>query len=63
MAAGKVTVMKQPDLEMLRAGSPAASALPLLTAIASEAPATIHLNYLDDLLLNVDVMPCQSCPN
>ncbi len=60
---GKVNTMKDPILERLRAGNPAARALPVLTTIASGEHATLFLNYLDDLLLSVDVMPCQPCPN
>ncbi|UCE64526.1 MAG: beta-ketoacyl synthase chain length factor [Nitrospirota bacterium] len=61
--AGTVSTMKDPGLEMLRDGNPAARALPVLTAIASGGPAALFLNYLDNLLLSVDVMPCQPCPN
>ena len=61
--AGKVNTMKDPALERLRAGNPAARALPVLTTIASGEQATLFLNYLDDFLLSVDVMPCQPCPN
>jgi hypothetical protein len=48
---------------MLRAGNPAARALPVLAAIASRVNTTLFLNYLDDLQMSVDVMPCQPCPN
>lgn len=61
--AGKVSRMKDPALEILRAGNPAARALPVLTAIASRGNTTLLLNYLDDLLITVDVTPCQPCPN
>ena len=59
--AGKVSTMKDSALEKLRAGSPAARSLPILTAIASGEHATLFLNYLDDLLLSVEVRPCQPC--
>lgn len=60
---GEVSTMKNPALEVLRAGNPAARALPLLDAIARRENTTIHLNFLDDLLISVDVMPCQPCLN
>lgn len=60
---GKVSTLKDPALEMLRAGNPAARALPVLAAIASRVNTTLFLNYLDDLQMSVDVMPCQPCPN
>jgi hypothetical protein len=61
--AGNVSTMKDPALEILRAGNPAARALPVLSAIASGTKTTLFLNYLDDLLMSVDVTPCQPCPN
>ena len=61
--AGKVNTMKNPALERLRAGNPAARVLPVLTAMASGKHATLFLNYLDDLLLSVDVMPCHPYQN
>jgi len=60
---GEESTMKDPALEALRVGNPAARTLPVLTAIAAGGNTTIFLNYLDDLLMQVDVMPCQPCPN
>ena len=58
-----VTTMQDPALEKLRAGNPAARALPLLTALAAGTKTTVSLNYLDDALMNVEITPCQPCPN
>ena len=44
-----------PALETLRAGNPAARALPLLRCIAAGATGVIRLPYLDDLDLLVRV--------
>ena len=61
--AGKVSTMKDPALETLRVGNPAARALPVLKAIASAENTTLFLTYLDDSLMSIDVIPCQPCPN
>ena len=60
---GTVSTMKDPALEALRVGNPAARTLPVLRAIAVGENSTLFLNYLDDLLVSVDVMQCQPCPN
>jgi hypothetical protein len=45
-------------LEHLRTGIPAARGLPLLRAIAMQRSEQVVLEYLDDLRLAVDVVPC-----
>lgn len=57
------TDMKEPLLERLRTGNPAARALPLLQAIATGVTSSILLNYLDHHQIMIDVTPCQSCQN
>lgn len=45
----------------MRAGNPAARALPLLEALAARRPASVVLDYLPDTRLHVDiVMPTAS---
>lgn len=46
-----------PGLENLRGAIPAARGLPLLTAIAAGAPARVVLDYLEDLQLQVNLLP------
>lgn len=57
--AGKTqeNTMQDAGLEALRAGVPAARALPLLAALAGGKPAQIRLAYFDNHL-EVRVMPC-----
>ncbi|GAB3470788.1 beta-ketoacyl synthase chain length factor [Polaromonas eurypsychrophila] len=50
-------IMNDPALEFLRQTIPAARALPLLRLIAGRQPATVALDYLDDIRLAVDVAP------
>lgn len=57
------TEMKDPLLEGLRKGNPAARALPLLQAIATGGTDSIFLNYLDHHQFMIDVTTCQSCQN
>jgi hypothetical protein len=51
-------MMPDAGLEALRAGIPAARALPLLGALAGDAERQITLNYLDDNHLTIRVVPC-----
>ena len=51
--------MDDPGLEALRGGNPAARALPLLAALAREAPATVVLDYIDAQPLRVRCTPCR----
>jgi hypothetical protein len=60
---GEETKMKEPLIEGLRKGNPAARALPLLQAIATGGTASVLLNYLDHHQLIIDVTTCQSCQN
>ncbi|HTU55822.1 MAG TPA: beta-ketoacyl synthase chain length factor [Acetobacteraceae bacterium] len=46
-----------PPLEDLRRGTPAARSLPLLAALARREAASVALNYLDDMVLALDVAP------
>lgn len=54
---GANTLGEEP-LEALRAGVPAARALPLLKVISRRDSARVVLDYLDDLRLAVTVSPC-----
>lgn len=54
-AAAEPTRCADASLEALRAGIPAAAALPVLQALAQRATATLVLDYLDGLSLQVDV--------
>ncbi|MDO3559748.1 beta-ketoacyl synthase chain length factor [Ralstonia pseudosolanacearum] len=55
------TTLASPEFEPLRAGNPAARALPLLEALAARRPASVVLDYLPDTRLHVDiVMPTAS---
>jgi hypothetical protein len=51
------TTLANPALEILRQNTPAARALPLLTALARGASETVTLNYLDDMALRLRVTP------
>jgi hypothetical protein len=51
--------LPEPSLEALRAGVPAARALPLLRRIARRDSGRAVLDYLHDLRLAVNVSPCQ----
>jgi hypothetical protein len=54
------TGMDDPRLESLRNGNPAARSLPLLTAIARQCGTLVRLEYLEDLRLLIQVIPCRS---
>ncbi|CAN0623539.1 Ketoacyl_synth_N domain-containing protein [Burkholderia multivorans] len=49
------TVLASPALEQLRVGNPAARALPLLEALAARRPASVVLDYLPDMRVQVDI--------
>jgi len=55
--AGEVSKMPWPALETLRQNTPAARSLPLLAALARRGAAAVTLDYLDDLALDVQVLP------
>lgn len=57
---GREDHMADEDLERLRAGNPAARALPLLQAIARQQPGEVVLPYLPDVRLAVGVEPAGS---
>lgn len=46
------------ELELLRQGNPAARSLPLLVALATRKAQNIHLPYLPENQLHVQVRPC-----
>ncbi len=50
----------EPTLEALRRATPAARALPLLAALATNGTAAVTLEYLPDLALNVSITPEKS---
>lgn len=52
--------MADTRLEALRIGNPAARSLPLLSAIASQRPARVCVEYLEDQHLLIEVTPCRS---
>ncbi|HDR9200351.1 3-oxoacyl-ACP synthase [Burkholderia vietnamiensis] len=54
------TPLALPALEALRAGIPAARALPLLDALAARRAARVVLDYLDDTRVQVDVAPADA---
>jgi len=54
------TCMDDPRLEALRNGNPAARSLPLLAAIARQCGTLVRLEYLEDLRLLIQVIPCRS---
>ncbi len=51
------TSMQDPALEELRTGNPAARSLPLLAALACNAPETVTLDYLSGQRLVVSAVP------
>lgn len=55
------TTLASPGLEALRAGNPAARALPLLAALAARRPASVVLDYLDDTRVRVDIALPDAC--
>lgn len=50
------TVLASRELEPLRRGNPAARALPLLEALATQRSASVVLDYLDDTRVHIDVV-------
>ncbi|MDE2600014.1 MAG: beta-ketoacyl synthase chain length factor [Rhodocyclaceae bacterium] len=57
-ADAQATRLAIPALETLRTAIPALRGLPLLAAIACQNPATVLLDYLSPLQLQLDVQPC-----
>jgi len=55
--------LSNPALEELRMAIPAARALPLLEALAYAEAANLVLDYLHDLRLSVEVVPCRGGAN
>ncbi len=55
--AGTATRCDDASLEQLRTAIPAAAALPLLQALARRSTATLQLDYLADLALQVECTP------
>ncbi len=53
------TMKHAPDLEILRNSNPAARALPLLQAIAENAPASIVFKHVGNSQLHVALTPCR----
>lgn len=58
MTLSAADAMADPALEALRAGIPAARALPLLQRIARREAGAVVLSYLDPAHLTVEVAPC-----
>jgi hypothetical protein len=54
----EASTMQDAQLEMLRRSTPAARALPLLEALATERATHLHLPYLPDLGLQLELLPC-----
>lgn len=54
------TSMDDSRLETLRNGNQAARSLPLLAAIARQSGTLVRLEYLEDLRLLIQVIPCRS---
>ena len=57
-AGAAPTPLHDPALEALRVGNPAARALPALAAVAHGEPARVHLPYVGDLSLALELTPC-----
>jgi hypothetical protein len=55
--AAPVSTLKNPALEKLRRAIPAARALPLIEALAHRSAATLIIDYLDDLRLQIRFKP------
>ena len=53
-----ITISKNPTLEKFRRNVPTARGLPLLSAIAHEDPENVVLEYLDNIQVKVDIVPC-----
>ncbi|HUX73135.1 MAG TPA: beta-ketoacyl synthase chain length factor [Steroidobacteraceae bacterium] len=58
LESGEAETLPQRSLETLRTTVPAARALPLLAALASQAPRRATLEYLGGMRLGVDIRPC-----
>ncbi len=55
---GHPEVLADPDLERLRAGTPAGRSLPLLGVLARRESRGVRLEYLDAMILRVEVERC-----
>jgi hypothetical protein len=55
---GHADRLADPDLERLRAGTPAGRSLPLLALLARRESGSVRLEYLDALTLRVEVERC-----
>ena len=55
---GRVDLMPSPSLESLRCAIPAARCLPLLRSLASRAPGSCALEYLDSRRVLIEFDPC-----
>jgi hypothetical protein len=49
------SVLAVPEFEQMRRSNPAARALPLLEALAKQRPASVVLDYLQDVQLQLDI--------
>lgn len=58
LSDASATTLDDTALEALRRAVPAARGLPLLQAIARRQAQQVVLDYLDDIRLSVDVLPC-----
>jgi hypothetical protein len=54
----EITICKNSILEKYRKQVPAARGLPLLSAIANLRPAAVVLEYLDNIQVKIDIIPC-----
>lgn len=55
---GEATTMRDPYLEVLRAGNPAARSLPLLETLAESAERQLLIPYVAQNLLEISLSPC-----
>ncbi len=53
----EASTVRAPGLERLRQNTPAARGLPLLTSLARQQKASVILNYLDDMVLALNIGP------
>ncbi|MGF7132957.1 hypothetical protein P3T40_004448 [Paraburkholderia sp. EB58] len=57
------TVLATPEFEQMRIGNPAARALPLLDALAVQRAASVVLDYLQDVQLQLDITMSIAVPD
>ncbi len=53
-----VDSLPDPDLEALRRAIPSARGLPLLSILAKGGSGMVHLDYLDNVALHIELLPC-----